>query len=280
MAREPHLKGLGLCIFCGAPGLTKEHMYADWLKAYIPRTMREHHAQSTFVHLDKEDAQLRRRTGDPHTRRIKCVCGPCNYGWMSDLQQDAKPFLVPMLKGEACRLHRRAQTTVAAWVAMTVMVAENIDREMVAIPQADRTSLRENRTAPRHWRIWLGRHHREKHALFTHRVLPFVPEEEYERLGRPTGAHAVGVNTQTSTICFGEHLLVHVMSSTVAWSIIRRWKLPMQVSGGMAQIWPARAPIVAWPPGGTLTDTRIKLLADEFFDKATALLKSRMPRAS
>jgi hypothetical protein len=50
---------------------------------------------------------------------------------MSELQEDAKPFLVPMLKGERITLHRRAQTILASWIGMTVIVAEHVDQENV-----------------------------------------------------------------------------------------------------------------------------------------------------
>lgn len=129
--RRANLKPPGKCIFCGGHGLTKEHMWADWLRAYIPRAATEHHTQSKVVYLEKDETSLHRRTGDPHSRRIRCVCLSCNNGWMSELQEDAKPFLVPMLKGERITLHRRAQTILASWIGMTVIVAEHVDQENV-----------------------------------------------------------------------------------------------------------------------------------------------------
>jgi hypothetical protein len=280
MSKKPkraNLKGPGTCIFCNERGLTHEHMYADWLRDYIPRTMTEHRTRSALVHLDKEEASIQRRTGDPHSRRIRCVCEPCNNEWMSQLQEDVKPFLVPMLKGEKTSLRLRGQTVLAAWITMTVMVAEHVDRRMVAVPSSDRHYLREHRKAPLHWRIWIGRHQAETHPLFTHNVLPFAPKEEVEALAIPVTDRAA--NTQTTTICVG-NLLIHVMSSVVAHSIIRRWRLPLPVRAGMAQIWPVRTPVVPWPSGLTLTDAGIDLLAQEFANKARALLRSLYPTYS
>jgi hypothetical protein len=70
------------------------------------------------------------------------------------------------------------------------------------------------------------------------------------------------------------------MSSVVAHSIIRRWRLPLPVRAGMAQIWPVRTPVVPWPSGLTLTDAGIDLLAQEFANKARALLRSLYPTYS
>src|SRR5262249_31198261 len=99
MTASSALRPPGRCIFCNSLGLTREHMWADWLRNYIPRVVQEHHvAVNTFFPKNPQNA-LRRRTGDPHSTRIKCVCRTCNNGWMSQLQKRAKPYLVPMLKG-------------------------------------------------------------------------------------------------------------------------------------------------------------------------------------
>jgi hypothetical protein len=269
----PHRKSVGRCIFCGATGLTKEHMWADWLKSYIPRTESAHVEGLTLVHLDRDEETISRRTGDPHSRRIRCVCQSCNNGWMSRLQETVKPFLVPMLVGNRTNLHRRGQTVVAAWSAMMVMVSEHIHEEMVATPLSERVYLRERGVVPPCWRIWIGCHSRRDHPLFTHRATTFVTtKEEMERL---RGSPARISNTQISTICIGRHILIHVMSSRVAWSIVRRWKFPPQISAGLVQIWPIKAGNATWPPSQALTDSGISFVANDFFDKAAALIRNR-----
>jgi hypothetical protein len=245
-------------------------MWADWLKVYIPRAALEHRISSTLAHIEGDETSYHRRTGDPHSRRIKCVCRTCNNGWMSALQEDAKPILIPLLKGTNTTLHRRAQTTLASWIAMTVMVAEHVDKDKIAIGTDERSWFRNNRRAPGHWRIWIGRHSRDRRGMVTHNVMSFVSKEEFERAPhRPTGE----ANTQTTTICLGEHLLVHVMSSLVAYDIIRMWKLPPMVAPYLAQIWPVRIGLVRWPPPLALTDAGISLLSNEFFNRATWLAR-------
>ncbi len=228
----------------------------------------------TLVRLDGEDESISVRTGDPHSRRIRCVCRACNTGWMSRLQEAAKPFLVPLLLGHATSLHRRAQKVIATWVAMKVMVDEHVRRAMIAIPYAEREYLRTKLIVPPHWRIWLGRHARRDHPLFTHRVMDFVAtKEEFDRRGGPS-ARAEG-NTQTSTICLGEHLIIFVMSSETAWSLIRRYRIPAPIGSDLTQIWPIETSRVPWPPSRTLLDAGIALLADDFFDKVTAIIRER-----
>jgi hypothetical protein len=263
----------GRCIFCDRLGVTKEHMWADWLRNYIPRELTGHSTAFEKVHLRRSESSVRRQTGDPHSRRIKCVCRECNNGWMSQLQEKAKPYLVPMLKGDHVTLHRNGQTTLAAWITMMVMVAEHLNEEMVAISLTERQWFKVNQRAPSHWRIWIGRHAAVGHPLFTHNIVSMVHEKEIERLG-PEGS--VPSNTQTSTILLGKHLLIHVMSSPVARSIIRRWRLPAKLAPGLPQIWRIVSGSVVWPPtAGTFLDTAIDEVAQEFFRKGDFLARER-----
>lgn len=275
--REPFKRGRGRCIFCGKqpPEVTmsKEHVFADWLRDYIPRELTQHTTQVTLDYLDKEEISEQRHTGDPHARRVRCVCKPCNEGWMSQLQEAARPFLVPILTGKQVRLHRRAQTVLAGWVSMTIMVGEHVRRDMVAVSQAERDWLYRHKTAPKVWRIWLATGNRRTCALHFHRALIMgSPEKEIEP---PTIEATRTANTQASTICFGKKFVVHAMSSSVAWNIIRRWNLPRIIRDIPDQIWPIRMSVVSWPKTDALNDAGITLLADNFYDAARRLMRDR-----
>src|SRR6266566_295420 len=43
-------KPQGRCIFCGRTGLTKEHIWADWLKKFIPKNMKQYTSLSATIH--------------------------------------------------------------------------------------------------------------------------------------------------------------------------------------------------------------------------------------
>jgi hypothetical protein len=149
--KRANLRGPGCCIFCGAFGLTHEHLWADWMKEFLPRTQQYHIARKADVGaFTDERVELHRRTGDLYSRRVYCVCKPCNTGWMSQMQEKAKPYLVPMLRRQPIVHHRRAQTVLSAWVTMMTMVAEHVYRDKIAIPQCDRDFLRAHRKPPKH----------------------------------------------------------------------------------------------------------------------------------
>jgi hypothetical protein len=59
---------------------------------------------------------------DPFTLTANVVCGDCNNGWMSRLEDEAKPLLFGMLHGRGRTLHRGGQLALATWALKTVLV--------------------------------------------------------------------------------------------------------------------------------------------------------------
>lgn len=252
------------CIYCGGPGLSKEHIFADWLRAYVPRELSEHRAEFTVMFPHKTEKTLERRTGDTHARRLRRVCLACNRGWMSSLQEAAKPYLVPMLEGRQVSLHRRAQKAVAGWIAMTAMTAEYLNEEMVSISQEQRDYLRETSQAPRHWRIWIGKYRRgQGKKRFWHNAMALTREKVQ---GNALYARAPS-NTQTTSICLGDHLFIYAMSSEVAWNLIRRWRFPAGIGPSLRQIYPSAAASAEWPPGRELTFEEVDFVSDQFYNR-------------
>lgn len=254
------------CIYCGGSGLTQEHLYADWLRKYIPRELPQHLMSSTVSFPHKSETIIQRKTGDTHSRRLRRVCLACNRGWMSQLQQAAMPHVIPMLEGRPTSLNRAAQKIVSAWVAMTVMTAEYANETMVAVPQCERDYLRVTRKPPKTWRIWIG-HYSRSHMTqrYWHSALALT-DQEVERV---TLYVPHPPNTQTTAICFGEHLFVYVMSSDVALArgLIRRWRFPVSSRASLRQIWPSAAAAIAWPLGPPLSGAQVSFIAEDFYKR-------------
>ncbi len=117
------------------------------------------------------------------------------------------------------------------------------------------------------------RQQRQTRQMYFHRGLFLVTtEEEAERIQRNKFNPS---NTQTTTICLGEHLLVHAISSSAAPDVIRRWKMPPEFLDGLVEIWPVRRGIAAWPPRRTFNDLGIETLANDFYEKAIATVRWR-----
>lgn len=262
-ARQPVVRRT--CIFCQRAGkMSDEHIWGDWLKAHIRPTMNKHNFQAVRINRPGEQTtgEIKLRTGDPLRSKVKVVCADCNNRWLSEIQNRAKPYLIPLITGQRVALGKEAQEHIATWCAMATMTAEFIDRDptTIAVPQADRDWLGNNRTAPPGWRIWLAHYQRHKWPVqWVHLTLPIlaakdIPENAAETFVLP--------NTQVTTFVVG-NLFVHVMSSTDVdniggWASMLPRRFPLLVP-----VEPQRESFIAWP-SESITDRTADMIASAF----------------
>jgi hypothetical protein len=254
------------CIFCGATGMSREHIWGDWLKKCLTATMTRH---TSSVHVvnppgvrDVRSFQI--RAGDPFGSKVRVVCTTCNNTWLSGIQDAAKPLLIPMLIGQTSVLGDDAQKTIATWAAMATMTAEHVMKEesLIAVSQTDREWLWKNGTPSPDWRIWIGRYQRHRLAeRWTHCSVPIY---EREPVIAPSGLPQC--NTQTTTFMVGE-FFVHVLSGSFANQVRdwdwRTWPRAHQV---LTQIWPVKESMTVWPiRAASVTDADAYFIARAFF---------------
>jgi hypothetical protein len=98
------------------------------------------------------------KAGDPLRSKVRVVCASCNNTWLSQLQQPAKPYRIPLFQGQRTALSSAAQERIAAWCTTATTTAEFVDPDphSIAVPQSDRDRLMNNRTPSPNWRIWIG----------------------------------------------------------------------------------------------------------------------------
>jgi hypothetical protein len=250
----------GKCIFCGQTGLTKEHIWPDWLRDYIPRQIQKSHFKSAVFHRTHTEERTYAKPGDPHSHRLRIVCKPCNTGWMSRPQDTTKSILIPLLFGEHTTVELAHQKALATWATMAVMVAEHTERDKVAIPFEQRERFRLTREPLPEWRIWLASYDREQWAgHYSHMVFPIttkehVPETLPNDLPRP--------NTQTTTLVEGK-LYIHALSTSVP-EAARFFRFVGSGSKKVNQIWPSTSSAFEWPPV-SLTDVEAHKMSEAFF---------------
>ena len=110
------------CVFCGqgiAPGeRSREHVIPQWLLDHLH--IRE--AAITPTHTKPDGAMVSQRSHTLENLQEGRVCGTCNSGWMSKLESDAMPLLIPLFSGAktVVELTAEERTTVLRWAAKTV----------------------------------------------------------------------------------------------------------------------------------------------------------------
>ena len=152
-----------VCIFCGGLPLSREHVLPDWMRPYLDagnragvHTTAKYRVSPTGQQL-QEEVNHKHKSGDRRSQKLRVVCVKCNNEWMSQLQEDAKPFLLGPLTDRWKYLTREAQFKIAAWACMFTMVNERADLRTAAIRQDERDWLHRTKLPPGGWSVWVGR---------------------------------------------------------------------------------------------------------------------------
>ena len=141
----PTKNGKG-CIFCGGTPLTKEHLWPAWMqRAFAIKDGFAHRHQTEVNGIETRDIAFET---PPLTLVVKSVCGPCNNGWMSEMEAAAKPILEPLLRFSGRRLHRREQRTLANWALLKAIVLDETHPDSRAILPEHADYLYRHHTLP------------------------------------------------------------------------------------------------------------------------------------
>ena len=143
------------CIFCDGTQMSLEHVWPRWAAKLVVDAGAVQHR--SYAQFQGRDAVANTYNQPPFQQTAKVVCRDCNNGWMSRLEEAAKPYLETMLHGRGRVLCGPAQTTLAAWALKTsmVIVASQAKGEAV-IPPADHRYLGEHGKPPSTVRVWIG----------------------------------------------------------------------------------------------------------------------------
>jgi hypothetical protein len=176
------------CIFCQGYGMTKQHIWPDWMardsslptyegKAEKKNTQVLTPPLNIFTANGKLVIQagmptIIERQGSTGSRKLRLVCKACNGGWMSRVESDSQNTIASLMLSTQFVLSRDEQEKLAAWATLMVMVNEFTDIKTKSIIYSERHFFKENKRPPEGWTIWIGRnkasewHQRMRHASF------------------------------------------------------------------------------------------------------------------
>jgi hypothetical protein len=143
------------CRFCGTTDrqITNEHVWPEWLADFLPNISQPGHSERW------SSGAGRQRWRQPLlTSTVRAFCNACNAGWMSDIENAAKPIIGPMVRGLAATLDASAQRAVANWAVLKGLVAVQTSQNEQPIPERHYAAVYSARGAhPGMTRIWIGR---------------------------------------------------------------------------------------------------------------------------
>lgn len=140
------------CVFCDGEGVTREHVWPQWLIELLAERYTD---TSVTITWGKD----RERIAPELDATVKRVCDPCNTGWMSVLEDSAKPILVPMIMGEnlPIMLAPSSQRVLANWALKTALMLDFLHSGSKPVFRASAySSFFRDRHPSRHTAIWVA----------------------------------------------------------------------------------------------------------------------------
>src|SRR4051812_48674033 len=154
--RRQNPRPQGTCIFCGGFGVSKEHLFSDWLRELFPRTRDDRHALARLISWSPRPTFSQSiKQGHSGSRKVRKVCELCNNRWMSRIDEGAK-VAIPLIQGAETVLERDEYRQLVTWFAKLAMVADAMDVQTMVVPQIDRDWMRQQRLPPLRWEVWIG----------------------------------------------------------------------------------------------------------------------------
>jgi hypothetical protein len=188
---------------------------------------------------------------EPFKQTVKCVCKACNTGWMSDLEDYAKPYLEPPLLGRGIVLFAEGQRMIARWAFKTaLMIACGASEE--ARPVTSYWHFYERGLPSPETRIWIGTFFSSPPRTYQTHVGLLGGREPPKAIERANG--------YLSTFAVG-HLAFHVLGSETGEP--RQHRFGGKLGRTLVQVWPVH-PIVRWPPELFVTPGDLDALTNSF----------------
>ena len=185
-------------------------------------------------------------------RKLRVVCRECNSGWMSTLENAAKPMLTKILEDSSFTLSQFDQACLARWLAMKTIVGEHAEKGISVTPLNDRKLFKDEGKIPDYFAIYIGRQ------------ISFI-ETAWQRMSQILASSPRGPNPplnraqhniQTVTFICGPLLAFSVGVLEYEINASKLFNLPKLV-----QIYPPTQERVSWPPVCTLNSGEVNHIA-------------------
>lgn len=166
------------CLFCGNVADSREHILPDWIGELIGTDELVVH----FRQLGQLESDRKTWERKPFQERTRFVCTSCNGGWMSELEDEAKPVLANAIarKDLPYSMTPTDQLVAASWAMKTLLVFQGSQTPEPMSPPAFFRRVLEEHLPPTQASIWISSNYRAiAHPvdfLFVQKPLTIHPE--------------------------------------------------------------------------------------------------------
>ena len=239
---------MALCGFCGAEGQSKEHLWAGWLGRVVLES-RAQGGMKTFQQQVERGGKVTAFSNKDLEHTVRMPCEPCNNGWMSELENEVKPFVTDMaFRGQKTLLDETRQRPLMRWAVKTAMVNEftGAAAEQKYFTEVERRAFRDSYAIPANLWIWLARY---DGVLPLHSLQIRAPKTAGER---PT----------LYSLTFGSNFFV---MQVFACREDRFCRIAEATQGSrLQQLYPSPSTWISWPPETTIDDAELQVLDYRF----------------
>jgi len=252
------------CAFCEKQGkLSHEHVLAQWLAREFPKGGR----LTTLQEKGPGGVLLREHDAAMLNVQVRHICAKCNSEWMSQIEGDAKPLLLSVMRGKPMQLDPGRQKIIATWAAKTALVflyAWNTPRPA---PVSERRWLFQRHEPPPNVHVWLAAHDREIMAVWSENI----------RLVDRTPTPREG-NAELTTIAINQ-LVIQILVSRfpVPEGMVSASVVPLTAPANLnylVELWPTQSVTVSWPPSKVMNFASL----DGFRKRFTVTPSALVPR--
>jgi hypothetical protein len=232
------------CLFCGnITHLSEEHVFGQWLQKLG-------FAGPGAEEL-VEDAESKLRIlqqGNPLNKRLRIVCEDCNGGWMSRLEESAKPLLLDMFSSSSSiTLDEDAQLILARWAFKTLAVLSQLGT-IKTFPLAHCRELYTTGNPPILSQVWIGSAAMNVTDLGTQIV---ASRWEPKRYDVTVDGQAVQVSGYTARFRLVNVVFEFFGCVAVDGHAVRA-NHTSDLQRLLRPIWKVEEPEIQWPPEGSL----------------------------
>jgi len=239
------------CIFCGSGQLTKEDAFPKWLVQLLRSQQPSGSEPAIHRREAGPDGSIKSHESSSGSfTQVRQVCGECNNGWMSRLEEQAKEIMAPVIESlEHTQISTSDLVVIARWAIKTAFVYE-FTRPTVrsSAPESRRVLARSDSlllpNIPPFYYVSIG-------ALATPNSMPLRAGWVQAKLG------GSGDPTHMSCALFMGHLVLHVWGGIAEIDGLQSRVLP----GKLQRIWPPSTSSVSWPPRTLLLEEETTLIA-------------------